>query len=98
MHKMYTSDENEEKTFIDPDGSGPLKPFQALCSGKGKQIIITYWHGEMVILHDVSNTSIHLLLIIMMMMMKIMLVKTLIINRYIVYVALKVLSNDIALF
>lgn len=42
MHKMYTSDENEEKTFIDPDGSGPLKPFQALCSGKGKQIIITY--------------------------------------------------------
>lgn len=96
MHKMYTSDENEEKTFIDPDGSGPLKPFQALCSGKGKQIIITYWHGEMVILHDVSNTSIHLLLIIMMMM--IMLVKTLIINRYIVYVALKVLSNDIALF
>lgn len=41
MHKMYTSDENEEKTFIDPDGSGPLKPFQALCSGKGKQIIIT---------------------------------------------------------
>ena len=36
MHKMYTSDENEEKTFIDPDGSGPLKPFQALCSGKGE--------------------------------------------------------------
>lgn len=50
----------------------------------------------MVILQDVSSTSIHLLLIIMMMMM--MLVKTLIINRYIVYVALKVLSNDIALF
>lgn len=50
----------------------------------------------MVILQDVSNTSIHLLLIIMMMMM--MLVKTLIINRYIVYGALKVLSNDIALF
>lgn len=49
----------------------------------------------MVILHDVSSTSIHLLLIMMMM---IMLVKTLIINRYIVYVALKVLSNDIALF
>lgn len=52
----------------------------------------------MVILQDVSNTSIHLLLIIMMTMMMIMLVKTLIINRYIVYVALKVLSNDIALF
>lgn len=50
----------------------------------------------MVILHDVSSTSIHLLLIIMMMVM--MLVKTLIINRYIVYVALKVLSNYIALF
>lgn len=50
----------------------------------------------MVILQDVSSTSIHLLLIIMMMMM--MLVKTLIINRYIVYGALKVLSNDIALF
>lgn len=50
----------------------------------------------MVILQDVSSTSIHLLLIIMMMMM--MLVKTLIINRYIVYVALKVLSNYIALF
>lgn len=33
-----------------------------------------------------------------MMMMMIMLVKTLIINRNIVYVALKVLSNDIALF
>lgn len=33
-----------------------------------------------------------------MMMMMIMLVKTLIINRYIVYVALKALSNDIALF
>lgn len=49
----------------------------------------------MVILQDVSSTSIHLLLIMMMM---IMLVKTLIINRYIVYVALKVLSNDIALF
>lgn len=49
----------------------------------------------MVILHDVSSTSIHLLLIMMMM---IMLVKTLIINRYIVYVTLKVLLNDIALF
>lgn len=49
MHKMYTSDENEEKTFIDPDGSGPLKPFQALCSGKvelSKEVVTKIGHNS----------------------------------------------------
>jgi hypothetical protein len=40
MHKMYTSDENEERTYIDPDGSGPLDPFQVFCSGKGNNQFI----------------------------------------------------------
>lgn len=45
------------------------------------------------ILHiNVSNTGIHLMLMIMI------LIKSLMINRYIVYVDLKVHSNDMALF
>ncbi|XP_062588516.1 neurexin-4-like [Saccostrea cucullata] len=49
MHKMYTSDENEEKTYLDPDGSGPLKPFQVLCSGKvelGKEVVTKIGHNS----------------------------------------------------
>ena len=36
MHNMYAIMDGEEKVTIDPDGSGPLKPFNVICSGKSK--------------------------------------------------------------
>ena len=43
MFKMYTSDEVPEETMIDPDGSGPLKPFKVTCSGKGMKNVLTIY-------------------------------------------------------
>ncbi|KAJ8307535.1 hypothetical protein KUTeg_015619 [Tegillarca granosa] len=34
MFKMYTNDDGMQPTKIDPDGSGPLEPFDVICNGK----------------------------------------------------------------
>lgn len=34
MHAMYNIMDGQEKVTIDADGSGPLKPFNAICNGK----------------------------------------------------------------
>jgi len=36
MYKMYTNNDGLEKAKIDPDGSGPLAPFEVQCNGKSK--------------------------------------------------------------
>ncbi|KAK3105727.1 hypothetical protein FSP39_004342 [Pinctada imbricata] len=49
MFKMYTSNEVAEQTIIDPDGSGPLKPFKVTCSGKAeidKEVITEVSHDS----------------------------------------------------
>lgn len=37
MFKMYSNDEGEVMTQIDPDGSGPLPPFPVGCDGKSER-------------------------------------------------------------
>ncbi|XP_060068811.1 neurexin-4-like [Ylistrum balloti] len=36
MYKMYTKNDGLEPAIIDPDGSGPLKPFKVQCNGKNE--------------------------------------------------------------
>ena len=33
MYKAYTNNDGNENVFIDIDGSGPLKPFEVICTG-----------------------------------------------------------------
>ena len=35
---MYTIMDGQQKVTIDPDGSGPLKPFNVICNGKSKSV------------------------------------------------------------
>ncbi|GFS17630.1 contactin-associated protein 2, partial [Elysia marginata] len=42
MHKYYSNNDGREIAMIDPDGSGPLQPFQVLCEWGSDGEIITY--------------------------------------------------------